>query len=48
MIHGFDIAAQTIPTHQVGGDCYDTIELGGGRVLMSIADVSGKGTRPRF
>ncbi len=43
-IHGFDIAAQTIPTHQVGGDCYDTIELGGGRVLISIADVSGKGT----
>lgn len=44
VIHGFDIAAQTIPTHQVGGDCYDTIDLGGGRVLMSIADVSGKGT----
>jgi len=41
---GFEIAAQTIPTQQVGGDCYDVIELGGGRILFSIADVSGKGT----
>lgn len=43
-IPGFDIAARTIPTQQVGGDCYDTIELAGGRVLITIADVSGKGT----
>ncbi|MEO6049636.1 MAG: SpoIIE family protein phosphatase, partial [Candidatus Kapaibacterium sp.] len=43
-LEGFDMAAETIPTHQVGGDCYDVIELGKGRVLMSIADVSGKGT----
>jgi sigma-B regulation protein RsbU (phosphoserine phosphatase) len=43
-IDGFGLAAQTIPTQAVGGDCYDTIELAAGRVLISIADVSGKGT----
>lgn len=41
---GYQIAARTIPTQQVGGDCYDAIELGEGRVLLSVADVSGKGT----
>jgi sigma-B regulation protein RsbU (phosphoserine phosphatase) len=41
---GFEIAAETIPARQVGGDCYDLIDLGEGRVLISIADVSGKGT----
>lgn len=44
VVQGFDIAARTIPTQQVGGDCYDAIELGNGRVLVTIADVSGKGT----
>jgi sigma-B regulation protein RsbU (phosphoserine phosphatase) len=41
---GFEIAAVTIPSQQVGGDCYDVIDLGGGRILLSVADVSGKGT----
>lgn len=44
VIEGFEMAAETIPTQQVGGDCYDAIELAGGRVLLFIADVSGKGT----
>ncbi|MBC8145475.1 MAG: SpoIIE family protein phosphatase [bacterium] len=43
-IEGYEIAARTIPSQQVGGDCYDAIDLGDGRVLVSIADVSGKGT----
>lgn len=43
-VPGYQIAARTIPTQQVGGDCYDAIELGEGRVLVSVADVSGKGT----
>jgi phosphoserine phosphatase RsbU/P len=43
-IEGYDIAARTIPSQQVGGDCYDVIGLDNGRVLVSIADVSGKGT----
>ncbi len=41
---GFEIAAETIPSQQVGGDCYDVIDLGQGRILISVADVSGKGT----
>jgi sigma-B regulation protein RsbU (phosphoserine phosphatase) len=44
VLDGIEIAAETIPTQQVGGDCYDVIELTNGRVLLSIADVSGKGT----
>lgn len=43
-IPGFEIAARTIPTQQVGGDCFDTIELPDGRVLLTVSDVSGKGT----
>ncbi|HVZ38800.1 MAG TPA: SpoIIE family protein phosphatase [Candidatus Kapabacteria bacterium] len=43
-IAGYELAAQTTPTQQVGGDCYDAIELHDGRVLITIADVSGKGT----
>jgi phosphoserine phosphatase RsbU/P len=43
-IAGYEIAARTIPSQQVGGDCYDVIDLDNGRVLVSIADVSGKGT----
>lgn len=43
-VPGYQVAARTIPTQQVGGDCYDAIELGEGRVLVSVADVSGKGT----
>lgn len=43
-VDGYQIAARTIPSQQVGGDCYDAIDLGDGRVLVSIADVSGKGT----
>jgi len=37
------IAAQMYPAKQVGGDLYDFVELGGGRVGVMIGDVSGKG-----
>jgi sigma-B regulation protein RsbU (phosphoserine phosphatase) len=43
-LRGYEIAARTIPSQQVGGDCYDAVQLDDGRVLVSIADVSGKGT----
>lgn len=42
-ISGYDLAARSIPTRHIGGDYYDAIELGDGRVLIAIADVSGKG-----
>lgn len=43
-VPGYEIAAGTLPARQVGGDCYDVITLPDGRLLIAIADVSGKGT----
>jgi len=40
---GFSCAATSIPSKHVGGDYYDFIRLTDGRVLIAIADVSGKG-----
>lgn len=42
-IEGYELAASSEPTFHIGGDYYDAIELGDGRVLLAIADVSGKG-----
>lgn len=42
-LRGYDIAAINLPTWEIGGDCYDYIELPSGHVGISIADVSGKG-----
>ena len=43
-VKGYTLAAGTLPARQVGGDCYDVIALPDGRMLIAIADVSGKGT----
>ena len=40
---GFGLAAMNAPSKFVGGDYYDTVELGDGRYLLAIADVAGKG-----
>jgi sigma-B regulation protein RsbU (phosphoserine phosphatase) len=42
-IAGLEIAGGSEPAREVGGDYYDHIPLGDGRVLLVIADVSGKG-----
>jgi sigma-B regulation protein RsbU (phosphoserine phosphatase) len=42
-IAGLDVAARMEPTREVGGDYYDVMPLSRGRVLVVIADVSGKG-----
>jgi len=42
-IPGFEIAGHYDPARQVGGDYFDHLDLGNGRVLLVIADVSGKG-----
>lgn len=42
-VAGYQLAARSTPTRHVGGDYYDAIELGDGRYLIAIADVSGKG-----
>jgi phosphoserine phosphatase RsbU/P len=38
-----EVAASTLACHQVGGDCFDVIELGEGRYGFFVGDVSGKG-----
>ena len=42
-IPGYDFAAITIPAKEVGGDLYDFVTVGEGRLAFCIGDVSGKG-----
>jgi sigma-B regulation protein RsbU (phosphoserine phosphatase) len=42
-IVGFEIAAHSMSAKEVGGDFYDFIELGDGRVGFVVGDVAGKG-----
>jgi sigma-B regulation protein RsbU (phosphoserine phosphatase) len=42
-VPGCEIAALWEPATDFGGDCYDVLRLGGGRLGVSIADVTGKG-----
>jgi sigma-B regulation protein RsbU (phosphoserine phosphatase) len=41
---GVEVAADSRPCYEVGGDSYDWIELGSGRLALVVADASGKGT----
>ncbi len=43
MTLGFGLAGLNAPSKFVGGDYYDTVDLGSGRYLVAIADVAGKG-----
>jgi sigma-B regulation protein RsbU (phosphoserine phosphatase) len=43
-ISGFEVAGDSRPCHEVGGDSYDWIDLGDGRLALVVADASGKGT----
>jgi sigma-B regulation protein RsbU (phosphoserine phosphatase) len=43
---GYEIAARSRPARRCGGDYYDALEVGGvsgGRLLLCVADVAGKG-----
>ena len=42
-IDGCRLAARWQPAFDLGGDCYDAIELSRSRIAISIADVCGKG-----
>ncbi len=42
-VAGCDIAGLCVPAKEVGGDYYDFIALGDGRLGIAIGDVSGKG-----
>ena len=37
------MAGSTLACYSVGGDCFDVIDLGGGRFGFFVGDVSGKG-----
>lgn len=42
-VPGVQLAAVAEPAREVGGDYFDAIRLGDGRLLLAIADVTGKG-----
>jgi phosphoserine phosphatase RsbU/P len=44
----FEVAAVYKPHQQVGGDYYDLMVLGDSKVMMCMADVSGKGVSAAF
>jgi len=43
VVPGLEYCGHCRPAREVGGDCYDFLELGGGRFGIAIGDVSGKG-----
>jgi serine phosphatase RsbU (regulator of sigma subunit) len=43
-VPGLSISAVCVPAREVGGDYYDLLPLGDGRLGLVIADVAGKGT----
>jgi serine phosphatase RsbU (regulator of sigma subunit) len=43
MIRGVDLCARVLPSRAVGGDLFDLIDLGDGKLGVAIADVSDKG-----
>jgi serine phosphatase RsbU (regulator of sigma subunit)/signal transduction histidine kinase len=46
VIEGFDLAGWNQPADQTGGDYFDWQEMPGGRVAISLADVTGHGIGP--
>ncbi|MHC4427530.1 MAG: PP2C family protein-serine/threonine phosphatase [Planctomycetota bacterium] len=45
-VTGYDVAARSVPASQTGGDYYDWQPLGDGRIVISLADVTGHGVGP--
>ena len=40
---GLEVAGRNVPAREVGGDSFEFLDVGDGRVGLAIADVSGKG-----
>ncbi len=43
LVQGYSLAGKSIPSKHVGGDYYDFIRLSDNELMITIADVSGKG-----
>ncbi len=43
-VPGLDLAAAYVPARELGGDFYDFLPYGEGRLALTLGDVSGKGT----
>ena len=43
-VPGVDLAAAFVPARELGGDFYDLLAYGSGRLALALGDVSGKGT----
>ena len=43
-VPGLDLAAAYVPARELGGDFYDFLPYGEGRLAVTLGDVSGKGT----
>ncbi len=48
VIPGFFLATRCIPAMEVGGDYFDFLPLPGGKWLLLLGDVSGKGVKAAF
>jgi ligand-binding sensor domain-containing protein/serine phosphatase RsbU (regulator of sigma subunit) len=44
-MEGFDIAGFSRPAREVGGDFFDYLSVGDGRIGITLADISGKGLK---
>ncbi|GAB5518168.1 MAG: hypothetical protein RhofKO_04190 [Rhodothermales bacterium] len=47
-VEGLDLAGMCLAAQEVGGDYFDFVDLGDGRLAMVIGDVSGKGIKAAF
>lgn len=47
-IPGFSLATACVPAMEVGGDTFDFLSLPGGRWLLLVGDISGKGVKAAF
>jgi serine phosphatase RsbU (regulator of sigma subunit)/pSer/pThr/pTyr-binding forkhead associated (FHA) protein len=43
-VAGYELQGISFPSYQIGGDYYDFITCGDGRLVVALGDVSGKGT----
>jgi sigma-B regulation protein RsbU (phosphoserine phosphatase) len=42
-VDGIDVFASAVPSKHVGGDYFDVLDTGNGKLVLAVADVAGKG-----